>query len=66
MWSNAPLNETDLYAQETEDGSPPLVIARVWAFENTPEMAEAKAYLGIESDEPIIRCGDLYYGYYAR
>ena len=65
-FSNAPLNETDLYAQETEDDSPPLVIARVWAFENTPEMAEAKAYLGIESDEPIIRCGDLYYGYYAR
>lgn len=61
-----PLREEELYAQDTENNSPPLIITRVWYFDNIPEMAEAKAYLGIESDDEILACGDVYFGYFSR
>ena len=61
-----PLEKELLYTQDTPDGSPPLMVTRVWRFENTPENAEFKDFLGIESDEPYFACGDLYFGYFAR
>lgn len=62
----SPLADEILYGQKFRRGAPPVIIARVWSFKNTPETAEAKAYLGIQSNEETLHCGDLYYGYFSR
>lgn len=63
--TESPMHETALYAQDTADGSPPLMISRIWHFSDAPENAVFREYLGIE-EEGAFTCGDLYFGYFAR
>lgn len=63
--TESPIDEASLYAQDTADGSPPLMISRIWHFSDAPENAVFREYLGIE-EEGAFTCGDLYFGYFAR
>lgn len=60
-----PLSHDELYMTEGERGEPPVIIARQWVLENTPEASDAMAYLGIETDDDYVVCADYYYGYFA-
>lgn len=64
-YTAVPLSHDELYMTAGERGEPPVIIARQWVLENTPEASDAMAYLGIESDEEYVICADYYYGYFA-
>ena len=62
---NKPLADDALYRTDGDHAAPPIIIARHWVIEDTPEAAEVLAYLGVTpEDGQAVECVDYYFGYF--
>lgn len=65
-WGQNPTPRERLYQQDTPDGAPPVIVARAWHFENSAETEALREPFGLTSEEPWIRCADIYFAYFAQ